>query len=219
MRGCGGVVGDYKMTEEFASAMVTVIPIILLLGGAEMLKLTKVYVEARFPEVNREVWDALGRHLIRAEGGEPAEIPLPRREADGKPELSSWGAFEILFAGIWGLVAVAHVYMEVRLIQWLATAERPAAPVLAERVTWVAGAGFVMLLVGAFLPILMIGHMSMLLSVVRREPRLGRLLAPALRMAAGPTLRARARGRSEAALPGPEAALPDDHARHEAPHR
>ncbi|NEY36492.1 hypothetical protein GTU99_30830, partial [Streptomyces sp. PRKS01-65] len=176
--------GDYKMTEEFASAMVTVIPIILLLGGAEMLKLTKLYVEARFPEVNREVWEVLDLRPVHPETGEPAEIPLPRRESDGTAELSPWGAFEIAFAGLWGLVAVAHVYMEVRLIQWLATAGRPAAPVLAERVTWVAGAGFVMLLVGAFLPIVTIGNMSVLLRLIRKEPRLGRLLVPVLRMAA-----------------------------------
>ncbi|MEU6483919.1 hypothetical protein [Streptomyces sp. NPDC046887] len=104
--------------------------------------------------------------------------------------------FDRAFALLWGLVAAAHVYMEVRLIQWLAMSGRPKAPLLAERVTWVAGIGFVMLLFGAVLPLVVIRYVATMPYLLRSNG-LGRLLRPVIMVMVQPVLKAQARYRAE----------------------
>ncbi|MEU8488676.1 hypothetical protein [Streptomyces sp. NPDC048641] len=175
--------GDFKMTGDFAGAMVTVIPIILLLGGAEMLKLSKMYVEAAAPKHQQATAEILAAVYPGAEVEGPSSTPSPHTSDDAaQPGEQLWASFEILFALVWGLVAVAHVYMEVKLIQWLATTERPAAPILAERVTGTATLGFVMLLVSAFGPIFMIALDPLLVTLAKSRTTVGRILRLSLKL-------------------------------------
>lgn len=155
----------YEMSEEFASAMVTVIPIILLLGWAEATKLSNVFVAAKAPAVDREVRAALVR--IANDGTEsPDRGDSPQEPVRQVPFARS---LEVVLGLTWGVLAVLHVWAEVSLIRWLATTERPPSPDLAERVTEIAGAGFVMLLIGAFAPVFLIPYMTFALRLVSRS--------------------------------------------------
>ncbi len=156
----------YEMTEEFASAMVTVIPIILLLGWAEATKLSNVFVATKGPTVDHEVRTALARITNNGTESPDHEDPPRRRPVRQIP----FARFlEVCFGLAWGVLAVLHVWAEVSLIRWLATTERLPSPDLAKQVTQIAGVGFVMLLIGAFAPVFLIPYMTIGLRLVSRS--------------------------------------------------
>jgi hypothetical protein len=207
----GYMTGNFKMTEEFASAMVTVIPIILLLGWAEVQKLSTTYVAKKAPSLDREIRAVMYQILSQEAGSQPDADASPGQEAENRTPPEQAKIFEGLFAIAWGALAILHVVAELYLVRWLATTERAPSPGMARNVTLVAGAGFVMLLVGAFIPPLMLLYTSAALRLVSSIPLLSRFLKPLI----GPTAReqlvreaSRTEGRAASAEP---ANSPGDH--------
>ncbi|MGW0121737.1 hypothetical protein [Streptomyces sp. NPDC003327] len=156
------------MTEEFAGAMVTVIPIILLLGSAEFLKVSGTFMERLIPTLDREGLEATHKLLGRQQ--EVATPPQPEEPL----VLERLGS--LLHKGVrfwtntaWLTLACLHVYAEFRLIQWLATTERPEAPAMAQYVTKIATAGFVMLILGALVPPALLVYWRFAMWVIRRD--------------------------------------------------
>ncbi|MGW1089647.1 hypothetical protein ACWD4L_25820 [Streptomyces sp. NPDC002596] len=200
----GYMTGNFKMTEEFASAMVTVIPIILLLGWAEVQKLSTTYVAKKAPSLDREIRAAMYRILSQEAGSQADADTSSGQEAENRKPPGQAKIFEGLFAVVWGVLAVLHVLAELYLVRWLATTERAPSPGMARNVTLIAGAGFVMLLVGAFVPPLMLLYTSTALRLVSSIPLLSRFLKPFI----GPTareqlMREASRGEGDAATAEP----------------
>ncbi|GAA1275520.1 hypothetical protein ACFQ0Q_32345 [Streptomyces aureus] len=110
----------YKMTESFAGAMVTVIPIIMLVAGVEAAKAAKA--------ATRSIEQMVQHALAQTAAGE--------RRA---PVISPW-QWVLLVA--WAAVGLAHVFAETLLITWLGKTERPTAPGQALFITLVAVVGF-----------------------------------------------------------------------------
>ncbi|MFF2475094.1 hypothetical protein [Streptomyces sp. NPDC058066] len=104
---------QYKMTEEFAGAMVTVIPVILLVAAVEFITTIRQV----------EQW-------LDAAVEDPAAPPR-------SPHITN-----VLLSLVWCGIAVAHIAAEVDLIKWLASVKRPADPGMARFVTEVAVIGF-----------------------------------------------------------------------------
>ncbi|MFJ5829513.1 hypothetical protein [Streptomyces sp. NPDC093089] len=153
------------MTEEFAGAMVTVIP---LLGSAEFLKVSGTFMERLIPTLDREglevVHKLLGRQHDVATPSQPEEpSPLERLGSMLHKEVRFWTNTA------WLILACLHVYAEFRLIQWLATTERPEAPAMAQYVTKIATAGFVMLILGALAPPALLIHRRFTMWVIRKD--------------------------------------------------
>ncbi|MGV9693777.1 hypothetical protein ACWDUX_32295 [Streptomyces sp. NPDC003444] len=146
------------MTEDFAGAMVTVIPIILLLGSAEFLKFSTAFVERLTPVVDREGVEA-ARALLGQEPVAPSPRPLLPPPIERTASMLNASLRRTLNIG-WIILAAFHVYAEIRLIQWLATTERPEAPAMAKYITEIAAFGFVMLVVGALLPTLLLSILA-----------------------------------------------------------
>ncbi|MGW6747607.1 hypothetical protein [Streptomyces sp. NPDC055006] len=118
--------GDYKMTGDFAGAMVTVIPVIMLMAVAEANKYAKSVLRA----VNAML-DYLTDEAVE-------EPPKP---------ISAWH-WPLTLA--WLTLGMLHVVAEVKLIVWLAKTEHPAAPNQALFITIVASLGFLVVVMGPF---------------------------------------------------------------------
>jgi hypothetical protein len=113
------------MTDGFASAMVTVLPVILLVATVQYNELGKRAAEANrqlTAEALREGWDE-ARFVQLVE-----HSPLIRRLKG----LQAW----------WWTVLFLHVMAEVYLIFWLADDARPGHPAFAMLVAGVACLGF-----------------------------------------------------------------------------
>lgn len=111
----------YVMTDDFASTMVTVIPIVLIVGTAEVASLSRGPWEVSFLEPNDTM-------IVRA-------FFAVRLMA--KAGLIAW----------WSALVTAHVSVEVDLIMWLAHPDHPDTAALAERVVLVSTRGFYFVLV------------------------------------------------------------------------
>ncbi|WP_326710471.1 hypothetical protein OG758_15035 [Streptomyces sp. NBC_01474] len=109
------------MTEEFAGAMVTVIPIILLLAGVEWHNRVKDDV------------DKAKQRLEKLRRGESAPYERP----------PMWRYFLDV---VWVALVVSHGIAEAYLITWLAGTERPAAPGWADFIATTGGAGFLLVI-------------------------------------------------------------------------
>ncbi|MFI8220219.1 hypothetical protein [Streptomyces sp. NPDC085932] len=96
----------YKMTDDYASTMVTVIPVILVVATVEFQALAKrePRPSAREGLTGRLVWDTA-------------------------------------LLVMWNGLIVSHAAVEMALITWLATTERPESPELARTVAFVAWLG------------------------------------------------------------------------------
>ncbi|MFI0135569.1 hypothetical protein [Streptomyces luteogriseus] len=114
------------MTDDFASAMVTVLPVILLVATVQFNELGK-----RAEETNRRLTtEALQDGWNEARYVQQVErSPLIRRLKG----LQAW----------WWTVLTLHVMAEVYLVFWLADDGRPAQPAFAMLVATVACLGFV----------------------------------------------------------------------------
>ncbi|MFG2291474.1 hypothetical protein ACGFOU_36015 [Streptomyces sp. NPDC048595] len=132
----------YKMTEEFASAMVTVIPIILVASALEISAIAKTSRDNG--RRRREATLA----AIRAGSPEPpAPSALARR------------AGKVIFLG-WYVSGLIHILAEMSLIRWLAGTERAANPAMAQMVFSVATAGFAWVLGAGIFTLFVTGHLS-----------------------------------------------------------
>ncbi|MGC0208382.1 hypothetical protein [Streptomyces levis] len=119
-----------KMSNEFASAMVTVIPLVMLMCAAEA-KVVYAY------------WDSKADAVVAATMDAPLGDPL---------KVYGWALRNIRallpwitsFAGsaYWLLMAAAHFLSEAGLILWLASARPPSVEYLDELVVWTAIWGF-----------------------------------------------------------------------------
>jgi hypothetical protein len=118
---------QYKMTEEFASAMVTVIPVILLLAALEYSSLRKADDQAEEKEV-----EELSERLRAARNG----IDPPLSDAPRMRPPNWWLSF------FWYVLAATHVAAEMLLIDWLAQGAREPEPLTAQFIVWVARFGF-----------------------------------------------------------------------------
>ncbi len=122
-----------RMTEEFASAMVTVIPIVLVAASLEMTALTK-----NSRDNGRRCREAV-LAAIRSGTPEPAGVSR-RRKAASVIVLSGW---------YWSVIL--HVVAEVLRIRWLADSKRAAAPQTAQFVQAVGIFGFVWVLIAGLI--------------------------------------------------------------------
>ncbi|MFE5681704.1 hypothetical protein [Streptomyces sp. NPDC056512] len=123
------------MTESFATAMVTVIPIILLVAVVEVQQRGRLTVET----LTRL------RLAVEAErGGDPTDATAVLREArmSKPPALATF---------LWGVLCAAHVVAELILIFWLAGSERPPGTWQASFVAYTAAVGFVLVILVAVL--------------------------------------------------------------------
>ncbi|MGX1564679.1 hypothetical protein [Streptomyces sp. NPDC055506] len=94
------------MTDDYASTMVTVIPVILVVATVEFQALVK-----REPR------------------------PSPREGLTGKL------AWEVALLVMWHSLIISHAAIEMKLVMWLATTERPESPELAWAVAFIAWLG------------------------------------------------------------------------------
>ncbi|WEH16559.1 hypothetical protein [Streptomyces sp. VNUA24] len=132
------------MTDDYASTMVTVIPVILVVATVE--------------------FQALWNREPRPPAGEGATGRV---------------AWDTVLLVMWNGLIVSHAVVEVKLIMWLATTERPESPELAWAVAFVAWLGLAcvavltaLLTLGAVLRV----HVAMFKDLVRdrkRHPRTG----------------------------------------------
>lgn len=106
---------SYAMTDDFASAMVTVIPIVLLVGTAEVTALVRTPI-TRDP-------------VLESTTAGRAWLWLKRM---GKKVISL----------AWLVLIAQHLMVEGDLISWLATAEHTNDPQLAKRTVLVSVIGF-----------------------------------------------------------------------------
>lgn len=128
----GSTVGDFKMTESFAGAMVTVIPIILLVAVVEVQQRGRLTVET------------LTKLRLAQETSEPGAGTAALLEARmRKPPM--WAPF------LWGTLSAAHVVAEAMLIFWLAGSERSPGTWQAPFVAYTAAVGFVVVILTAVL--------------------------------------------------------------------
>ncbi|MEU2264905.1 hypothetical protein ABZ568_00325 [Streptomyces olindensis] len=114
------------MTDDFASTMVTVIPIVLVVGTAEVATFTRTAIaELRNP-------DGTGRNNVSVLSAVKALVKL-------------------CLAAAWTALVYLHADVEVDLIAWLATPERTNNQDLASRVVRVSETGFHFVVVVAVL--------------------------------------------------------------------
>ncbi|MEC7051326.1 hypothetical protein RFN57_03245 [Streptomyces violaceochromogenes] len=124
-----------KMSAEFASAMVTVIPLVMLMCAAEA-KVVYAY------------WDNKAEAVVAAaikafEAGEVPEDPvkfLVWIYSDHRGVLP-W-VTSMLGVTYWLFMAAAHFLAEAGLILWLASARPPGVEYLDDLVVWTAIWGF-----------------------------------------------------------------------------
>ncbi|MFC9498385.1 hypothetical protein [Streptomyces sp. NPDC056982] len=121
---------DVKMTEEFVSAMVTVIPVILLVASVEYMTVVRD---------QRQRWMDYQEQLLEA-----IVNGAPEPRGPGKVARRAY-AIAVRF---WNMVLAAHIAVEANLVVWLAGTKRPTAPSIALIVEWVAIIGFVSIVVG-----------------------------------------------------------------------
>ncbi|WP_437004428.1 hypothetical protein [Streptomyces sp. enrichment culture] len=112
-----------KMTESFAGAMVTVIPIIMLIAGTEYKK----YAQKQIAALDRQLQDA----GALASGADESETDTSPGEVG--PMLKS---------GAWAVLAMTHVLAEVKLIVWLASSEQEPEPGWATYIAYTGIFGF-----------------------------------------------------------------------------
>ncbi|MET7275635.1 hypothetical protein ABZS59_31310 [Streptomyces flaveolus] len=101
------------MTEDYASAMVTVIPVIMVVATVE--------------------FQALAQRSAQ-------DLPDGRDPSLSVRVKPLWNSLLLTF---WAALIFSHTYVELSLIEWLASDERAPDPGLAERVRLVGGLGFV----------------------------------------------------------------------------
>ncbi|MFF7771773.1 hypothetical protein ACFZC7_35415 [Streptomyces massasporeus] len=107
----------YKMTDDFATTMVTVIPVILLVGTAEVVALARTKWDTS--------WD------------DPTSGTPARRLFLWCKQLA-----KAVLHVIWGSVVLAQTKVEVDLIKWLALPDRSDDPTLAREVVDASRIGF-----------------------------------------------------------------------------
>ncbi|MER7477473.1 hypothetical protein ABTX60_07420 [Streptomyces sp. NPDC126510] len=107
----------YKMTEDFATTMATVIPIVLVVGTAEVATLSQ-NLHADLRAMNKD-------RVIRQ-----------------KTVLGVRALMKALIGTYWAAMVLLHALVEVDLIAWLATPKRTDDPDLAAQVVHVSKDGF-----------------------------------------------------------------------------
>ncbi len=128
-----------KMTESFAGAMVTVIPIIMLIAGAEY----KNYAKKLIADLDRQ---------LQAVGMDDVSDPVPESETDDSPP----GRVTLRFKSAgWATLAMTHVLAEAKLIQWLASSHQEPEPGWA---TYIALTGILGFGITVMLPMLTAQH-------------------------------------------------------------
>ncbi|AJF70427.1 hypothetical protein SVTN_40320 (plasmid) [Streptomyces vietnamensis] len=120
-----------EMSEAYASAMVTVIPVILLVAAIETSRFSSVIDEVRLQRANKV--------LEEAREGRVLSPDLPK--AVVRWHLASYCIF--------GLLWISHLWAEMNLIFWLSYTEKDPDPALAVYVKWTAITGFWLVMFGA----------------------------------------------------------------------
>jgi hypothetical protein len=121
---------QYKMTEEFASAMVTVIPIILLVASVEFNSITR----AQHAEMREYLEDQRARLRALREGrATSAPVPAVPAAATRNRRIATW---------FWAVLVMSHIWAEVALIEWLGGTDRHPEPVRAALIAWITMGGF-----------------------------------------------------------------------------
>ncbi|MZD16801.1 MULTISPECIES: hypothetical protein [Streptomyces] len=121
---------DFKMSSDFASAMVTVIPIVLLIAAIEFSTAARSGRDRKMVHL-RQVAEALSR-------SEPEPAAISRSEK----------AVSNIAYMFWYLVFGTHIAAETMLVKWLAEVHHHDRPWLATFVVWVTSFGFVAVVVG-----------------------------------------------------------------------
>ncbi|MEK0100257.1 hypothetical protein ACFC18_44100 [Streptomyces sp. NPDC056121] len=120
-----------KMTEEFASAMVTVIPVVLLVATVE------------YHELSRRVSEETKSRVAEAvEAG--TDGPQVVRDVLNSPLIKGLKNVQAAWYGVLTL----HVLAEMYLIFWLADDKRPGDPPFALYVASIGCLGFLMVVAG-----------------------------------------------------------------------
>ncbi|EDY52685.1 hypothetical protein [Streptomyces clavuligerus] len=134
------------MNPEFAAAMVTVIPVIILLAGVEVnAALNRREQNQRL--ISDLVQAAQERCLARIHAGETPDdrdLKISRGDFAYIPESSRTAAL------YWGTSCAAAFLAEWVLIYWLATDEKPRSSGLAWFIAFIACNGFACVLMGMF---------------------------------------------------------------------
>ncbi|MFE4664384.1 hypothetical protein ACFRI7_12560 [Streptomyces sp. NPDC056716] len=120
----------FKMTVEFASAMVTVIPIIMLVAAVEFNSFHRTLEDS-----HNEVLHSMSEKIQAA--GEGREIPADRH----RPRRTYWTVWA------WLALWASQTGAEVQLIRWLAGDARQPDPLTAQIVANIAILGFAAVLV------------------------------------------------------------------------
>ncbi|MFE2046305.1 hypothetical protein ACFXAZ_36365 [Streptomyces sp. NPDC059477] len=119
----------FKMTEEFASAMVTVIPIIMLVAAVEFNSFHRTLEDA-----HNEVLHSMSEKIQAAREGR--EVPAGRH----RTRRTYWTVWA------WLALWASHTGAEVQLIRWLAGDARQPDPLTAQVVANIAILGFAAIL-------------------------------------------------------------------------
>ncbi|NEC72934.1 hypothetical protein [Streptomyces rochei] len=161
-----------EMTEEYASAMVTVLPVIMLVALVEFNNANAAYRNTQL-----EYTQAL---LQAVRNGEIEPIP---------PSKWSRRAREAAYM-YWYAIVGLHIYAESLLIQWLASTERGPDPGTAEFVRAVGAWGFLTVICGFVINVWLtrkqrIAEVMRLEALVRQERAVRAAQAPVLRVPPG----------------------------------
>ncbi|MET9760160.1 hypothetical protein ABZ016_14060 [Streptomyces sp. NPDC006372] len=133
----------YKMTGEFAGAMVTVIPIVMLLGAVEAKTMTD-RVRGDLERTAASLLESARSAQSRQQLGLAAMAEFRRGYL-----WSTWRASLASF--IWLAVGLAHLIAEMRLIHWFATDTQSDDPDLARFVFLVSFSGFAITLLSVMI--------------------------------------------------------------------
>lgn len=115
----------YQMTEDFAGTMVTVIPVIMVVGTVEF------------------------QTILQRKAADPPPTGVTTRQNLVR---MLTGVMQLF---VYGLLISTHAEAEVRLIVWLAEPKHEPDPELAKQTVWVSCAGFLFVAVYATLILLL----------------------------------------------------------------
>ncbi|MGW6958774.1 hypothetical protein [Streptomyces chartreusis] len=124
-----------RMTGDYASAMVTVLPIVMLIGAVE----AKAWSQRLDTHLQRNA-DAAWERVQGGTGHSAPDSRLIRLYLGGRRPRDVVVAYGMVVA--WFSIGLLHLLAEVRLMLWLASDTQSADPGLANFVFKVATCGF-----------------------------------------------------------------------------
>ncbi|MEU8528370.1 MULTISPECIES: hypothetical protein [Streptomyces] len=130
------------MSTEFAAAMVTVIPVTLLLGGVEIntLQARRRQEAETIQGLIEAAADRILARLAASESPDQRDLSIVSRK--GRHDFHEYTVLQMM----WGIYTVAGILAEMYLVMWLALAEGPKTPWAANAVAWIGVYGFFLVL-------------------------------------------------------------------------